>query len=119
MEHITINTGNKMNIWTKEVNQKFDNLKYTEPFDLKDLELKLGVPEGAIRVKLGDKSRKFDELFITAGLDEHDVLMVKHENRLYYVCHSRTSDGPNSRIADMWLSECTRSTLRETLDRIS
>ena len=107
-----------MNIWTKEINKKFDNLKYTGPLELNDLEQKIGVPEGSIRVKLGDKSRKFDGMFIEAGLDEHDVLMVKHENRLYYVCHSRTSDGPNSRITDIWLSECTRSTLRETLDSL-
>ena len=112
------------NIWTKEVTRKYDLYTCEKPYDhpwslskLKEVEKKIGLPPDTIRVVLGKKDPSLDRSFVRAGLDESDIFMVKVEGRLYYLNHMREA-GENSRITDIWLSECSAPTLRDTLNRV-
>ena len=113
-----------MNIWTDDVTRKYGihcNDYPNRPWtlqELRDFEKKIGLPNETIRVVLGEENRKFDLSLIQAHLDERDILTVKHDNHLYYLMHTKETSNENSRITDMWLSECSKSTLREKLENL-
>ena len=113
------------NIWTVDVTRKYDthcNDYPNRPWtlqELRDFEKKIGLPHETIRVILGEENRKFDLNLIQAHLDERDILTVKHDGHLYYLMHSRETSNENSKITDMWLSECSKPTLRQRLENLT